>query len=604
MRRLTRHRETHQVARLGWLRAAVLGANDGIVSTASLILGVAAAAASQQTILDRRHRRAGRRRHVDGRRRVRVRQRAIGHRDSRSRQGEARAGGRAAIRAGRAHAHLHGPRPGRRSWPARWPCNSWSTTRWAPMRATSWEFPRSPPHGPSGRVRVGRQLRDRRRVAPARGRPRATEPLVAGHSGRIADIPGAARRRFCENWWRKSAQGRRARCILGWARDGGHFRGGRTRRGGVLERDRPKGFLYGEEAVCGRAWSMRTYIDGRAAGCWAPAAADGGGGDERWRRGRSPTAAAVAAAPGPRASFSPHRISSNRCAAPRSGTDPFTTGLSGSHRSTPDQNNWLRSWTNELYLWYREVPDLNPSLYQTADYFDALKTCAKTPTGATRTVPFHLSHGGVGRAFDTGQEVTYGLTLGAHAADPTAAACVRRVSRAESARRHSERWHGARRRGAHGGWRGPREREHPGRRRHAECRLVPRQRGRKPHVRHSRFGGTTRTVTLRRREHHVDSGAERAHDQHADGARRLHAVQRSHRHGGGRADRCHHHAEEPRAITDLVLDIRYNGGGYLDIASRARVHDRRAHADGRADVRAAAVQRQVPEHESGDRRRR
>ena len=51
MSRLRRHRETHQVARLGWLRAAVLGANDGIVSTASLILGVAAASATQQSIL-------------------------------------------------------------------------------------------------------------------------------------------------------------------------------------------------------------------------------------------------------------------------------------------------------------------------------------------------------------------------------------------------------------------------------------------------------------------------------------------------------------------------------------------------------------------------
>jgi VIT1/CCC1 family predicted Fe2+/Mn2+ transporter len=51
LRRLRRHRETHQVARLGWLRAAVLGANDGIVSTASLILGVAAASATQQSIL-------------------------------------------------------------------------------------------------------------------------------------------------------------------------------------------------------------------------------------------------------------------------------------------------------------------------------------------------------------------------------------------------------------------------------------------------------------------------------------------------------------------------------------------------------------------------
>ena len=40
-----RHRERHRTARLGWLRAAVLGANDGVVSTASLILGVAATSA-------------------------------------------------------------------------------------------------------------------------------------------------------------------------------------------------------------------------------------------------------------------------------------------------------------------------------------------------------------------------------------------------------------------------------------------------------------------------------------------------------------------------------------------------------------------------------
>ncbi|MGA0607936.1 VIT1/CCC1 transporter family protein [Phenylobacterium sp. VNQ135] len=43
MARLKTHLERHAVARVGWLRAAVLGANDGIVSTASLIVGVAAA---------------------------------------------------------------------------------------------------------------------------------------------------------------------------------------------------------------------------------------------------------------------------------------------------------------------------------------------------------------------------------------------------------------------------------------------------------------------------------------------------------------------------------------------------------------------------------
>ena len=43
--------ETHAVARIGWLRAAVLGANDGIVSTASLIVGVTAAAGDKQPVL-------------------------------------------------------------------------------------------------------------------------------------------------------------------------------------------------------------------------------------------------------------------------------------------------------------------------------------------------------------------------------------------------------------------------------------------------------------------------------------------------------------------------------------------------------------------------
>jgi len=45
------HRERHLVSRIGWLRAAVLGANDGIVSTASLLLGVAASGAGRPAIM-------------------------------------------------------------------------------------------------------------------------------------------------------------------------------------------------------------------------------------------------------------------------------------------------------------------------------------------------------------------------------------------------------------------------------------------------------------------------------------------------------------------------------------------------------------------------
>jgi VIT1/CCC1 family predicted Fe2+/Mn2+ transporter len=51
MARLRLHPESHLVSRIGWLRAAVLGANDGIISTASLIVGVAAAAAKQNDVL-------------------------------------------------------------------------------------------------------------------------------------------------------------------------------------------------------------------------------------------------------------------------------------------------------------------------------------------------------------------------------------------------------------------------------------------------------------------------------------------------------------------------------------------------------------------------
>jgi VIT1/CCC1 family predicted Fe2+/Mn2+ transporter len=49
--RLRIHSEAHRISRVGWLRAAVLGANDGLLSTGSLILGVAAAAASRESVL-------------------------------------------------------------------------------------------------------------------------------------------------------------------------------------------------------------------------------------------------------------------------------------------------------------------------------------------------------------------------------------------------------------------------------------------------------------------------------------------------------------------------------------------------------------------------
>ena len=51
MKLVNRHMERHRTASIGWLRAAVLGANDGIVSTASLVVGVAAAHATPNSVL-------------------------------------------------------------------------------------------------------------------------------------------------------------------------------------------------------------------------------------------------------------------------------------------------------------------------------------------------------------------------------------------------------------------------------------------------------------------------------------------------------------------------------------------------------------------------
>jgi carboxyl-terminal processing protease len=72
------------------------------------------------------------------------------------------------------------------------------------------------------------------------------------------------------------------------------------------------------------------------------------------------------------------------CVNPRPGTSDRTG-------TRADENNWLRSWTNELYLWYDEVTDRDPSLYATDEYFDLLKTNAVTTSG-TKKDKFHFTY--------------------------------------------------------------------------------------------------------------------------------------------------------------------------------------------------------------------
>jgi carboxyl-terminal processing protease len=102
----------------------------------------------------------------------------------------------------------------------------------------------------------------------------------------------------------------------------------------------------------------------------------GGGGQSAWQSGV----------------FQPAAKFANLCAMPRKGTDPIT-GVVYPDRAGKllDENNWLRSWTDDLYLWFNEVVDQNPANYSTAvSYFDVLKTTALTASGSPRD-KFHFT---------------------------------------------------------------------------------------------------------------------------------------------------------------------------------------------------------------------
>ena len=100
----------------------------------------------------------------------------------------------------------------------------------------------------------------------------------------------------------------------------------------------------------------------------AAASGGGGGGTTTWQSGV----------------FLPSANFDKMCVNPRAGT-------SDRQGTRTDENNWLRSWTNELYLWYSEVNDADPSQYATADYFDLLKTNAVTPSGQPKD-KFHFTY--------------------------------------------------------------------------------------------------------------------------------------------------------------------------------------------------------------------
>jgi carboxyl-terminal processing protease len=107
------------------------------------------------------------------------------------------------------------------------------------------------------------------------------------------------------------------------------------------------------------------------------------------------------------------------CAAPRTGIDPY------SQQPYPDKAGtamheklWLRSWSNRTYLWYRELPDRDPAAFNVADYFELLRTTAQTDSGKNKD-NYHYAESTASyrqstqSGIDAGYGIAWAITAGA-----------------------------------------------------------------------------------------------------------------------------------------------------------------------------------------------
>ena len=122
------------------------------------------------------------------------------------------------------------------------------------------------------------------------------------------------------------------------------------------------------------------------------AAACGGGGGGGTPANNNPTQP-VAPAGWVAGQFQPEANFAQMCVTPRTGIDPGTNKAYPDTQGTLlDELNWLRSWNNDLYLWFDEVTDQNPANFSTdASYFSALKTTQTTASGNPKD-KFHFTY--------------------------------------------------------------------------------------------------------------------------------------------------------------------------------------------------------------------
>jgi carboxyl-terminal processing protease len=141
----------------------------------------------------------------------------------------------------------------------------------------------------------------------------------------------------------------------------------------------------------------------------ATIAACGGGGAATPAPTPTPTPPAIPYTVGV---FQPSASFASQCQIPRTGTDP-STGRAYPDRqaTTATENHWLRSWTNELYLWFNEVTDRDPSATTTTSaFFDLQKTTVPLASGQTKDRFHFTANTAEYRAFtSTGASVEYGI---------------------------------------------------------------------------------------------------------------------------------------------------------------------------------------------------
>ncbi len=120
----------------------------------------------------------------------------------------------------------------------------------------------------------------------------------------------------------------------------------------------------------------------------------------------------------------------DKCASPRVGNDPFNNNqpYPDEQGSIAEENFFLRSWTNDLYFWFDEVVDRDPNGFPTATYFGLMKTEELTPSGRPKD-NFHFSENTENYKTRTvsGEVFGYGMNLVFVSSSPPRSIIVRDI---------------------------------------------------------------------------------------------------------------------------------------------------------------------------------